>query len=50
MMDLGIYPDSLVDYIEDYRYEVYDEAYDWFTLDSAVAITELFYKTRKLVA
>jgi hypothetical protein len=48
MLDLSVYPDSLVDYIENYRYEVYDEAYDWFTLDSAVAITELFYRTRKV--
>ena len=50
MMDLNIYPDSLVDYINDYRYEVFDEAYEWFTLESAVAITELFYRTRKVVA
>ncbi len=50
MLDLSVYPDSLVDYIENYRYEVFDEAYEWFTLESAVAITELFYKTRKIVA
>ena len=48
MLDLSIYPDSLIDYIQDYRFEVYDEAYEWFTLESAVAITELFYKTRKV--
>ena len=48
MMDLNVYPDSLVDYINDYRYEVFDEAYEWFSLESAVAITELFYKTRKV--
>jgi len=34
------------DYIEDYRFEVYE----FFKLESAVAITELFYKTRKVVA
>ena len=50
MMDLNVYPDSLVDYIENYRYEVYEEAYEWFTLESAVAITELFYRSRKVVA
>ena len=48
MMDLSVYPDSLVDYIEDYRYEVFDEAYEWFKLESAVAITELFHRTRKV--
>jgi hypothetical protein len=48
MLDLNVYPDSLVDYINDYRYEVFDEAYEWFTLESAVAITELFYRTRKV--
>ena len=48
MDDMNIWPSSLIDYIEDYRYEVYDEAYEWFTLESAVAITELFYKTRKV--
>ncbi len=48
MMDMSVYPDSLVDYIEDYRYEVHGEAYEWFTLESAVAITELFYRTRKV--
>ena len=50
MLDLNVYPDSLVDYIEEYRYEVFEEAYVWFTLDSAVAITELFYRARKVVA
>ena len=48
MLEFSIYPDSLIDYIEDYRYEIFDEAYEWFTLESAVAITELFYKTRKV--
>ena len=48
MLDLSVYPDSLIDYIQDYRFEVYEEAYDWFTLESAVAITELFYRTRKV--
>ncbi len=48
MMDMNIYPDSLIDYIEDYRYEIFDDAYEFFKLDSAVAITELFYKTRKV--
>ncbi len=50
MLDLSVYPDSLIDYIENYRYEVYEDAYDWFKLEHAVAITEMFYKTRKLVA
>ena len=30
MLVLSVYPDSLIDYIQDYRYEVYEEAYDWF--------------------
>ena len=48
MLDMNVYPDSLVDYINDYRYEVFEEAYEWFTLESAVAITELFYRSRKV--
>jgi len=48
MDDLNVWPDGLIDYIEDYRYEVYDEAYDWFKLEHAVVITEMFYKTRKV--
>lgn len=39
-----ITPNGLVDYINDYRFEEYDEAYEWFNLDSAVAITELYYR------
>ncbi len=39
-----ITPNALVDYINDYRYEQYDEAYEFFTLDSAVSITELYHR------
>ena len=39
-----ISPNGLVDYINDYRYEEFDEAYEFFTLDSAVAITELYHR------
>ncbi len=36
-----ISPNALIDYINDYRFEQYDEAYEWFNLSSAVSITEL---------
>lgn len=39
-----ITPHALIDYIEDYRYEVYDDAYEWFDLSSAATITELYYR------
>ena len=50
MDDMNIYPSGLIDYIEDYRFEVYPEAYEWFKLEHGVRITELFYQTRKVVA
>ena len=39
-------PNALVDYIEDYRFENIQEAYDWFDLSSAVAITQLYQQER----
>ena len=42
MHEMYITPHGLVDYINDYRFEEYEEAYDWFTLESAVSITELY--------
>ena len=48
MDDMNIYPSGLVDYIEDYRFEIGDEAYEWFNLTHASSITELFYQTRKV--
>ena len=45
-----IHPHGLVDYVNDYRFEVYDEAYEWFDLESAVSITELYNQMRKEVA
>ena len=46
MLESNVTPSGLVDYIEEYREELGAEYYNWFTLDSAVAITELFYRTR----
>ena len=42
-----ITPHALIDYINDYRYEQYEEAYDWFDLESAVSITELYHELRR---
>ena len=39
-----ITPHGLVDYVNDYRYEQYDEAYEHFDLSSAATITELYYR------
>lgn len=39
-----ITPHGLIDYVNDYRYEQYEEAYEWFDLSSAATITELYYR------
>jgi hypothetical protein len=44
MHDNYITPHGLIDYVDDYRYEQFDEAYDFFDLGSAATITELYYK------
>lgn len=46
MYDNHITPHALVDYVQDYRFEQYDDAYEHFDLDSAVSITELYYQVR----
>jgi hypothetical protein len=45
-----ITPHGLVDYVNDYRYEEFDSAYEFFDLESAVSITELYNQMRKEVA
>ena len=50
MHDMNIYPDGLIDYIEDYRFEVNPDAYDWFTLEHAVNITQLYYQLQRIAA
>ncbi|WP_373033817.1 hypothetical protein [Sulfurovum sp.] len=50
MFQNHIHPHGLVDYINDYRFEQYDGAYEFFTLESAVSITELYNQMRKEVA
>lgn len=49
MIEVHIPPSVLVDYITDYRYEQYEEAYAWFDLSSAVAITQLYEEQRRVV-
>ena len=44
MWDKFVSPNALVDYVSDYRFEQYDEAYEWFDLSSAVCITELYHQ------
>lgn len=46
MQEHYITPHGLIDYINDYRFEQYDEAYEFFDLDSAVSITELYYQEK----
>ena len=46
MLEHHITPDSLVDYINDYRYEQYEEAFEWFNLSSAVAITDVYHMAK----
>ncbi len=50
MHELYISPHGLVDYVNDYRFEAYDEAYEFFDLESAVSITELYSQVKKEVA
>ena len=50
MFENHIHPHGLVDYVNDYRYEQYDEAYEFFNLESAVSITELYNQMRQEVA
>ena len=46
MLENHITPNSLVDYIEDFRYEQYEEAYAWFDLGSAVAVADVYHMAR----
>ena len=46
MVQNHITPNALVDYIENYRFENIQEAYEWFDLSSAVAITQLYLQAR----
>ena len=48
MLESHITPNALIDYINDYRFEHYEEAYGWFDLSSAVSITELYHETRRV--
>ena len=48
MLEQHVTPDSLVDYINDFRYEQYEEAYEWFDLSSAVAITDVYHMVKKM--
>ncbi len=50
MLENYITPHGLVDYVNDYRFEEFDEAYEFFNLESAVSITELYNQMRKEVA
>ena len=50
MFENHIHPHGLVDYVNDYRFEQYDEAYEFFNLESAMCITELYSQMRKDVA
>ena len=50
MLEVYITPNGLVDYINDYRFEEYEDAYEFFDLSSAVSITELYNQMRKEVA
>lgn len=49
MLDKFISPSTLVEYIEDYRYTEYEEAYEFFDLSSAVVITQLYEEQRRVV-
>ena len=49
MLELYVTPSALVDYIEDYRFENYAEAYEFFDLSSAVCITQLYEQQRRVV-
>jgi len=46
MVENNITPNALIDYINDYRFENIQEAYEWFDLSSAVAITQLYEQKR----
>jgi type I site-specific restriction-modification system R (restriction) subunit len=46
MLESNITPNSLVDYIEDYRFEVCPGSYEWFTLEHAVSLTSLYGEVR----
>jgi hypothetical protein len=47
MLENNITPHGLIDYVNDYRFEQNEDAYEWFDLSSAVAITELYHETRR---
>ena len=49
MLEVHITPSGLVDYISDYRFEQYEEAYEFFDLSSAVCITQLYETQRRVV-
>ena len=44
MKENYITPHGLVDFVNDYRYEQYEEAYEFFDLSSVATITELYYR------
>ena len=46
MLQNHITPNALVDYINDYRFENSQEAYDWFDLSYAVTIAQLYQQER----
>ena len=50
MLENYITPHGLVDYVQDYRYEEFEEAYEFFNLESAVSITDLYSQMRSAVA
>ena len=50
MFENYISPHGLVDYVSDYRFEVSDESYEFFDMESAVSITELYSTMRREVA
>ena len=48
MLNNCITPDSLVDYINDFRYDKNEEGYEFFDLSSAVAITDVYHMQKAL--
>ena len=48
MLESHITPNALIDYINDYRFEHYEEAYEWFDLSSAVSIAELYHELKRV--
>ena len=50
MLENYITPHGLVDYVNDYRFEEFEDAYGFFNLESAVSISELYSQMRREVA